>query len=105
MDDSWAIVGSANLDGLSLDHNLLLSPLSFGETMAAELNISVIPPTPGQAAPFAELMRRRLFAEHLGLVGVDGKPDPGWSVPVEAPQGRRYVQQCLGDRAPLLDHL
>jgi phosphatidylserine/phosphatidylglycerophosphate/cardiolipin synthase-like enzyme len=76
VDDSWATVGSANLDGLSLDYNLLLSPLVFGETTAAELNISVIPPTPGAVTPFAELMRRRLFAEHLGLVDADGNPNP-----------------------------
>ena len=35
VDDSWATVGSANLDGLSLDYNLLLSPLVFGETTAS----------------------------------------------------------------------
>jgi phosphatidylserine/phosphatidylglycerophosphate/cardiolipin synthase-like enzyme len=77
VDDSWATVGSANLDGLSLDYNLLLSPLVFGEMMAAELNVNVIPPQPGQITPFAELMRRRLFAEHLGLVDALDKPDPG----------------------------
>jgi phosphatidylserine/phosphatidylglycerophosphate/cardiolipin synthase-like enzyme len=76
VDDSWATVGSANLDGLSLDYNLLLSPLVFGETTAAELNVSVVPPAPGVATPFGELMRRRLFAEHLGLVDAHGDPDP-----------------------------
>jgi len=76
IDDSWATVGSANLDGLSLDYNLLLSPLVFGETTATELNISVLPPTTGAVTPFAELMRRRLFAEHLGLVDANGIPNP-----------------------------
>ena len=47
MDDSWATIGSANLDGLSLDYNLLLSPLVFGETTACELNLNVLPPAPG----------------------------------------------------------
>jgi len=76
VDDSWATVGSANLDGLSLDYNLLLSPLVFGETTASELNISVLPPTTGAVTPFAERMRRRLFAEHLGLVDAQGFPNP-----------------------------
>ena len=62
MDDSWATVGSANLDGLSLDHNLLLSPLVFGETTASELNLNVLPSAPGVVSPFPQLMRRRLFA-------------------------------------------
>ena len=32
--------------------------------------------TRARSPPFAELMRRRLFAEHLGLVDVDGVPNP-----------------------------
>ena len=76
VDDSWATVGSANLDGLSLDYNLLLSPLVFGETTACELNINVLPSATGSVNPFAQLMRRRLFAEHLGLVDANGIPNP-----------------------------
>jgi phosphatidylserine/phosphatidylglycerophosphate/cardiolipin synthase-like enzyme len=76
VDDSWATVGSANLDGLSLDHNLLLSPLVFGETTASELNLNVLPSAPGVVSPFPQLMRRRLFAEHLGLVDANGLPNP-----------------------------
>jgi phosphatidylserine/phosphatidylglycerophosphate/cardiolipin synthase-like enzyme len=76
VDDSWATVGSANLDGLSLDYNLLLSPLVFGETTASELNISALPPAAGAVAPFAQRMRRRLFAEHLGIVDAQGNPNP-----------------------------
>ena len=67
MDDSWATIGSANLDGLSLDYNLLLSPLVFGETTACELNLNILPPTPGAVTEFAQFMRRRLWSEHLGI--------------------------------------
>ena len=77
VDDGWATIGSANLDGLSLDHNLLLSPLAFGETTAAELNVTMVEGTPGAngMAP-AERLRRRLWAEHLGILGSDGLPNP-----------------------------
>ena len=47
IDDTWATIGSANLDGLSLDHNVVLSPLAFGETTAAELNVTILEGTPG----------------------------------------------------------
>jgi hypothetical protein len=76
VDDSWATIGSANLDGLSLDYNLLLSPLVFGETTACELNLNVIPSSPGAVTKFAELMRRRLWAEHLGIVDENHKLNP-----------------------------
>jgi phosphatidylserine/phosphatidylglycerophosphate/cardiolipin synthase-like enzyme len=76
VDDSWATIGSANLDGLSLDYNLLLSPLVFGETTACELNLNVIPPSPGAVTKFAELMRHRLWSEHLGIIDTEGKLNP-----------------------------
>ncbi|HKE60337.1 MAG TPA: phospholipase D-like domain-containing protein [Pyrinomonadaceae bacterium] len=76
VDDSWCTVGSANLDGLSLDYNLLLSPLVFGETTACELNVNVLPTAPGAINPFAQMMRRRLFAEHLGIVDASKQPNP-----------------------------
>jgi hypothetical protein len=76
VDDTWATIGSANLDGLSLDHNAVLSPLAFGETTAAELNITILEGTPGDSGmPPAERIRRRLWAEHLGLMGGDGMPN------------------------------
>jgi phosphatidylserine/phosphatidylglycerophosphate/cardiolipin synthase-like enzyme len=77
VDDGWATIGSANLDGLSLDHNLLLSPLTFGETTAAELNVTILDGTPGASGMGpAERLRRRLWAEHLGILGSDGLPNP-----------------------------
>jgi len=77
VDDIWSTIGSANLDGLSLDHNLLLSPLVFGETTASEVNISVVEKTSDPVASrFSALVRRRLWAEHLGFVRPDGNPAP-----------------------------
>ena len=77
IDDSWATIGSANLDGLSLDYNLLLSPLVFGETTASELNVNILPPSAGAINPLAEKLRRRLWAEHLGLLDDNtGEPNP-----------------------------
>jgi phosphatidylserine/phosphatidylglycerophosphate/cardiolipin synthase-like enzyme len=74
VDDSWATIGSANLDGLSLDYNLLLSPLVFGETTACELNLNILPDSPGAITTFAQFTRRRLWAEHLGILK-NGVPD------------------------------
>lgn len=89
VDDSWATIGSANLDGLSLDYNLLLSPLVFGETTACELNLNILPTGPGAITKFAQVMRRRLWAEHLGIPEADPHlapgPDHNWLVNVWRP--------------------
>jgi phosphatidylserine/phosphatidylglycerophosphate/cardiolipin synthase-like enzyme len=102
VDDSWATIGSANLDGLSLDYNLLLSPLVFGETTATELNISVVPPATGAVTPFAEQMRRRLFAEHLGLDSDDQAlahgPDHKWLRDLWRPTAKRALKHVQAAR-------
>ncbi len=75
IDDSWATIGSANLDGLSLDFNLVLSPLVVGETTASEVNVLMFNGGDHPLSPLVDLVRRRLWAEHLGLLA-SGKPNP-----------------------------
>lgn len=113
IDDSWATVGSANLDGLSLDYNLLLSPLVFGETTATELNVNMIPPAKGTVTAFATQMRKRLFAEHLGLLDNNGDPNPNhpdlqhdqthnWLDELWRPQAQRALDHVkAGKKEPL----
>lgn len=110
VDDSWCTVGSANLDGLSLDYNLLLSPLVFGETTACELNLNIIPPSKGAVTEFAQLMRRRLWAEHLGIgqttipdhehPDLAHGPDHKWLENLWRPHAKKaleHVQKALRD--------
>ena len=83
-DDQWATVGSANLDGASLDFFQVLHAVQFGDVRNSELNFLVLngieqqPPTTA-----VDLLRRRLWAEHLGLAGptdpqLDTAPAGGW---------------------------
>jgi phosphatidylserine/phosphatidylglycerophosphate/cardiolipin synthase-like enzyme len=104
VDDSWATIGSANLDGLSLDYNLLLSPLVFGETTATELNLNVLPPSPGAVTPFGGLMRRRLFAEHLGIVA-NGIPNPNDSALAPGPEHKWLKQLWRPTAERALSHV
>jgi phosphatidylserine/phosphatidylglycerophosphate/cardiolipin synthase-like enzyme len=102
VDDSWATIGSANLDGLSLDYNLLLSPLVFGETTASEVNLSIIPPAVGEGSPIAKLLRRRLFVEHLGLDPnnplLDARPPEGWLSSLWIPRAKDALQHIKEGR-------
>jgi phosphatidylserine/phosphatidylglycerophosphate/cardiolipin synthase-like enzyme len=77
VDDRWATVGSANLDGVSLDFNLLLNvaSLGLGETRSTELNVSILNGVEGQPPTIlVDLLRRRLWSEHLGFELL-GEPD------------------------------
>ena len=82
IDDTWATIGSANLDGLSLDSSLLSDVLRklFGarEQRAIEVNGVFFNGVAGQ--PQTEVvarLRRKLFAEHLGYFLPNGEPDEG----------------------------
>lgn len=105
VDDSWATIGSANLDGLSLDYNLLLSPLVFGETTACELNLNVIPPSPGTVTKFAQLMRRRLWSEHLGIIDASDALNPEDNS-LKHPPNHKWLEQLWRPKAKnALEHI
>ncbi len=67
VDTQWATVGSANLDGASLDYFQLLHAYQFGDNRNHELNYIVFNAVDGQpATPAVDELRRRLWSEHLG---------------------------------------
>jgi len=77
VDDSWATIGSANLDGASLDFLEYLHFLQNGDVRESELNFTILNGIEQQPQTTAvDLLRRRLWAEHLGFRTADGKPDP-----------------------------
>ncbi len=78
VDNTWATVGSANLDGLSLDSSLpsdiLNGLLHRNEQRAIEVN-GVFFDTNAPPANVVDILRRKLWAEHLGFLKPDGTPD------------------------------
>jgi phosphatidylserine/phosphatidylglycerophosphate/cardiolipin synthase-like enzyme len=65
--NDWATVGSANLDGASLDYFQLFHLLQFGSNRNHELNYTIFNKADGLPASDAvEALRRRLWSEHLG---------------------------------------
>jgi phosphatidylserine/phosphatidylglycerophosphate/cardiolipin synthase-like enzyme len=80
VDDRWATVGSANLDGLSLDSMLLWDWLNehlgtdlFRQQRAIEVNGCFI--NEDGTSPVVDRLRRKLWAEHLGYMKQPGVPD------------------------------
>jgi len=71
IDNVWATVGSANLDGASMDTIDYSKYIVTGEVRHTEANVVVYedPPVTPSAV---DALRRRLWAEHLGIVG--GQP-------------------------------
>jgi phosphatidylserine/phosphatidylglycerophosphate/cardiolipin synthase-like enzyme len=88
VDDTWATIGSANLDGLSLDSSLLSDVLHklFGarEQRAIEVNGVFVNGAAGQPqTDLVDLLRRKLFAEHLNYPSENANdllspPQDGW---------------------------
>lgn len=80
VDDRWATVGSANLDGLSLDSMLLWDWLNkrthselFRQQRAIEVNGCFL--NEAGDSPVVDKLRRKLWAEHLGFFTATGGPD------------------------------
>ena len=66
IDNVWATVGSANLDGASLDYIQYARPLTDGNLLNSEANI-VVYEDAGTLVSAVDALRRRLWAEHLGF--------------------------------------
>ena len=78
IDDNWATIGTANLDGFSLDSatGAAFDNKRFFETNAVLLDGVAERPATGNVAA----MRRRLWSEHLGLseATLINRPRGGW---------------------------
>jgi phosphatidylserine/phosphatidylglycerophosphate/cardiolipin synthase-like enzyme len=70
VDDRWATIGSANLDGLSLDASLpsdiFRKLFNYREQRAIEVN-GVMIDTPEHPSDVVKVVRRTIWAEHLGF--------------------------------------
>jgi phosphatidylserine/phosphatidylglycerophosphate/cardiolipin synthase-like enzyme len=72
IDGKWATIGSANLDGASLDQFQILQPL-LGVNRNDELNVLVFNDTTAgfTETPFVDALRVALWSEHLGIPADD----------------------------------
>lgn len=77
VDNGWATVGSANLDGLSLDSFYVSDLLHRRAQRAVEVNALMYAGVADQApSAVVDILRRKLWAEHLGYAVGPDVPDP-----------------------------
>ena len=82
IDNRWATVGSANLDGASLDFVQYARAALDGDVRNTEANVVVFE-ADGEPRVAADTLRRRLWSEHLGFGGpdateLDDAPGKNW---------------------------
>jgi phosphatidylserine/phosphatidylglycerophosphate/cardiolipin synthase-like enzyme len=82
IDNRWATVGSANLDGASLDFIQYARSALDGELRNSETNLVVFE-DPAARPSSVDALRRQLWAEHLGIADpnsalLDDAPDKNW---------------------------
>jgi phosphatidylserine/phosphatidylglycerophosphate/cardiolipin synthase-like enzyme len=75
IDNRWATVGSANLDGASLDSEDYFRSLLDGDVRHTEANVVIFEDAAVQTSA-VDALRRRLWAEHLGFVDEAGELTP-----------------------------
>jgi phosphatidylserine/phosphatidylglycerophosphate/cardiolipin synthase-like enzyme len=86
VDDKWATIGSANLDGVSLTMSQFLVPPvrePDEHDRDTEVNATILSDVEGLPnSPIPNLLRRQLWAEHFGFVPNDSRlttrPSGGW---------------------------
>jgi phosphatidylserine/phosphatidylglycerophosphate/cardiolipin synthase-like enzyme len=114
VDDTWATVGSANLDGVSLtaSQNAVRWPYStlgglfnlrsagdLTQDRATEANVFIYSAVEGLAqSSLPDDLRRLLWAEHLGYLDGNGAPDPAAS-DLDAPPSNGTWLDLWRDRA------
>jgi phosphatidylserine/phosphatidylglycerophosphate/cardiolipin synthase-like enzyme len=89
IDNNWASVGSANLDGASLDYFQIAHPLQLGDWVNTETNCVVFGEGSG-SEPAVDALRRQLWAEHLGF-RKDGTLDTA-NTDLDDVDGRDWVE-------------
>jgi phosphatidylserine/phosphatidylglycerophosphate/cardiolipin synthase-like enzyme len=96
VDDEWATIGTANLDGVSLktsEHlvladGLLLGAPDFSQRRASEINVVILDGIAGQPATgTVKEFRRKLWSEHLGYRDAAGNLDPNARDLLNPPDG------------------
>lgn len=122
VDDRWATVGSANCDSVSLtasQHVTLLNAIALGipsvvnalmgdefdfrNQRNSEVNLAFFNDD-GSAHLAVETMRRRLWAEHLGFVDAQGKPDasnPALALPFDGKVLKTWIDKAESKRLGL----
>ena len=117
VDDKWATIGSANLDGQGLLYSQHL-PSSFGvpaesyfeipnwenERRSVEVNLVI---TPDPMAPDQDVvahLRHKIWEEHLGLSEIQSmnRPERGWleTWQVQASEKLRHLNKLPGPNVP-----
>jgi len=113
IDNRWATVGSANLDGASLDSIQYARAAFGGDVRNTEGNLVVFE-EPGTQPSAVDALRRRLWSEHLGIADpksnlLDDAPDKNWldiwrSVAQRKLDGlKNNLDQVLGFNGPSTD--
>jgi len=97
VDNRWATVGSANLDGASLDSIQYARAAFGGDVRNTEGNLVVFEETP-PARSAVDALRRRLWSEHLGIA------DPASNV-LDDGTGKKLLELWTGVAQRKLDGL
>ncbi len=105
IDDAWATVGTANLDGVSLDSygddfSLGLLRRLFRPVRNMDLNLAFLPGADGRSETAADL-RKTLWARHLGVApdGLGERPDGGW-LPLWRARADAHARALAAGRVP-----
>jgi phosphatidylserine/phosphatidylglycerophosphate/cardiolipin synthase-like enzyme len=67
IDGTWATVGSANLDGASLDYFQILHSIEITDPRNHELNYVIFSGDPYPETTAVDTLRTQLWSEHLGI--------------------------------------